>query len=102
MRHFQLLDTQSQKLQQFLGVEAEAAAEVAVDEDVEEVHQVKILKQVQSTEVPSTQTFPRESGEGVKCIIDGVAELFSAVNLQPVRGRIFLLKSQPNETGTSP
>ena len=65
-------------------------------------HNLSLVSKVLVTRVQNIQIFPKESGKGAKCIIDGVVELSSVVSQQRVPGRIYSHKNKINETGASP
>ena len=100
-RPFQLWVTQSQKSRQCQEASAE---EVEAEEVVEDVEELQPLPKttLQDTGVQSIQTFPKESGVGVRCIIDGVVVLSFVVNLQHVHGKISSPLNHLNETGANP
>ena len=100
-RPFQLWVTQSQKSRQ---CPEAAAEEVEAEEVVEDAEELQPLPKttLQDTGDQSIQTFPKESGVGVKCIIDGVGVLSFVVNQLHAHGKTSLHPNLQNETGTNP
>ena len=87
--------------------ETEAADVVAGDvtEEVNHLSHTSLGEQQQQpilvTREPNIQTCQLESGQGAVCIINMGKELFSALNLPPAPGKIFLHQDLPSEIWAS-